>query len=277
MSKIKVFVLVVASMFVFWSCIDDTKTNEVVADTLANEVNIDDQTVIPENTSFKLPSPVELYIFLWEEEASFKKEVLNDMTNVTKYFTTASKATNFGIYASDLAYCTVFGKNQETFAYFTTVKTLADDMGLTEGFDAVIAKRIEENINNGDSLYEITNASYADATNFLESQKQGNILPFILSGAWVESVFIAISSVDQFSENSEIVIRVAEQQFLLENLMEYLSTVEKNDDLKELIKKMKDLRDSYDKLYENTDVIITKEQYDEISSKVVQIRNEFIS
>ncbi len=275
-----ILLLLAAAAFMF-GCQEsgNNSQNDIPVDTVAEstDATVDDVEIM-ENTTFKLPSPVELYLFLWEEDADFAKSFLNPTENVTKYFTTSSKALNFGIYASDLAYCTVFGQNQETFLYFTTVKQLADEMAQSEVLDAKVEQQIEENLNNKDSLYEITTSSYADATNFLENQKQGNLLPFILTGAWIESVHIAINTVEEFSENNEIIIRVAEQQFLLENLLDYISSIkDKNEDMKKLEESLLNLQSIYDQLYDNTDVIITKKQYQDITTEIETLRNAFIS
>lgn len=278
MNKFSLILAIVAAAFMLYSCNGDPSGNDVdPVDTLVDVDATLDDVEIAQGVTFKLPSPVELYLFLWEEDAKFNKESMNSIENVNKYFTTPQKALNFGVYASDLAYCTVFGQAQETFTYFTTVKQIADEMGLTEGFDAEVAKKLEENINNKDSLYQITTSSYADATNFLENQEEGNLLPFILTGAWLESIHISIGTVDKFSENNEIVIRIAEQQFLLENLLDYLKGIERNADLNDLNNKLIELRSSFDKLYDNTDVIITEAQYKEITEKVEKLRTEITS
>jgi hypothetical protein len=184
---------------------------------------------------------------------------------------------NFGIYASDVAYCTIYGKNQETFKYFSASKQLADQLGFTEGFDDKIAKRIDQNVSNSDSLLKITTESFASATNFLQDQGQMDLLPLIVGGAWIESVFIAVNSVEKFSPDNEIVIRIADQQFLLENLVEYLKSVGENETNKNFYKQILDLQTSFEKLFDNTDVVITKEQFNEISKKVKSIRSEIVS
>ncbi|MFH2143014.1 MAG: hypothetical protein ABIJ97_11360 [Bacteroidota bacterium] len=256
-----------------YSCKDDSQQ--------ADDNNIDttevDVDVVENNMYYKFPSPVELYIFLWEEDAVYNAKLLNSTDNSAKYVTTDRKAINFGIYASDLAYCTVFGKNQETFNYFTTVKVLADELGLMEGFDEVMAKRIDENISNPDSLYKLSSDSYSDAITYLESIKQGNLLPFIVAGGWIESVYIAVNSVKTFSEKSGVVMRVVEQQMVLEDMVEYLSTMQDDEQMKMLYDKLSDIKDSFDKLYDNTDEIITKDQFDEIALKINKLRNEFVN
>jgi hypothetical protein len=229
-----------------------------------------------QKSTIKIPSPVELYMFMYESNAKFSKDYLNPIDNQGKYMDNYKKALNMGVYASDLAYCTVFKQNKETFAYFAVVKKIAEDLGLNEGFDESIVKRIDQNISNSDSLYNITNDSYSSAVRFLEQQGQGDLLPLMITGAWIESVFISIKSVDKFSEDNEVVLRIADQALLLENIIEIFNTLPEEDKQPELLEKLLELQEAFDMLYDNTDVIITKKQFEEISSKVKAIRAVFI-
>ncbi len=245
--------------------------NDNEADSLNVENNTDNSMM------FKLPSPVELYIFLWEDDVKFDGTLLNSTETAGNYITTYKKAINFGIYSSDLAYCTVYGKNQQTFNYFTTAKQIADDIGLMEGFDETFAKKIDENINNADSLYKFSTESYSTAITYLENIEQDNLLPFIITGAWLESLYIAINSIDKFSFENPTIMRVAEQQMLLENLIDYFITLPKDEQINELYNSLLDIQDSYDKLYDNVEEIMTEEQFNEILSKVNKVRNNIVS
>jgi len=231
---------------------------------------------IIENAFYKIPSPAELYIFLKEEKVFFNRNLMNPTSNKSKYNTTTKKALNFGIYASDLAYCSLFEQNQQTLDYYAVAKGLADDLGIVEGFDESIAERVDKNINNSDSLYKITSEAYWEAYTFLESQNKTNILPFISAGSWLESVYIAINSITKFNPDDEIVARIVEQELLLENLLAFLYTFEEDENLKPIIKQFEELMDVYEELYDNTDVLITKKQFDNIAAKVGKIRKQFI-
>lgn len=258
-----------------YSCVNKGKDGDSDKDSVNEETFTTDP-----KTRYKLPTPVELYRFLKEQNLPFKKELMNPSKNESKYNTADRKALNFGVYASDLAYCAVFEKPQETYEYFKTSRSLADQLSLAEGFNEVIAKRIEKNLNNLDSLYDITSDAYWDACTYLESQGKEDVLAFIIVGSWIESVNITFGmvGVDKFSPTSEIVIRVAEQQLLLDNLLDYLTGVKKNDQMNKIILKLKDIQESYDKLYDNQpDVPITKSQFKEIYQKVKNLRNAFVS
>ncbi len=254
------------------SCSNEEKptTNLIVEDSLEGPSQL-------QQTAVKVPSPIELYIFMYNANAKFEKNYLNPIDNHTKYVTKIKKALNLGIYASDLAYCTVFKQNKETFSYFSVTKKIADELGLTEGFDENIVKRIDQNMNNSDSLYQISNDSYALAINFLERQGKEDLLPLMITGAWIESVDLAIKSVKNFNPNNEIVIRIADQGLLLENILELFQYVKNHSEYKEIIDMLLDLQQSYDKLLDNSSEIITKKQFDEISHKIKTIRAKFIA
>jgi hypothetical protein len=96
-------------------------------------------------------------------------------------------------------------------------------------------------------------------------------------GGWIESVYIAINSVEKFDANNEVVMRITEQSYLLENLLDYLKTLRKDPDTERYIKMLIELQYSFDKLYDNPEsTLITKDQYKEISQKVKAIRAEMI-
>jgi len=263
----------IPALLIFASCSNNSSSDSTgQADSVASE-----DMMKAENTKYKLPSPVELYLLLKEAKAQFNLDALNSVDKAGNYLTSSQKAVNFGIYASDLAYCTVFEKQQETHSYFKTLKNLAAQLGVTEGYDNVIVSRIDKNLYNSDSLYQITSDSYWEVCNYLEENGKASILAPILMGGWIESVYLAINSVEKFDQNNEIVLRVTEQSYLLENLLEYLKTLRKDAETESYIKQLEDLQYSFDKLYDNPDnVLITKEQYKEISKKVKDIRTSMI-
>jgi len=99
----------------------------------------------------------------------------------------------------------------------------------------------------------------------------------MITGSWIESVNIAIKSVDKFDANNEIVIRITDQALLLENILEMYKSMGEDTKEADIYNKLLNLQQSFDKLYDNTDQIITKRQFDEISSKVKAIRAQLIS
>jgi len=255
------------------SCGNSPTVVEEDTDLSANDTITEQLTEII--TQFKMPSPIEVYISLWEDEARFTKEALNPTENVNKYNTTTKKAINLGVYASDVAYCSVYDKNQLTMGYFAVSKKLADDLGLAEGFDDKFMSRITDNLDNADSLYAISNESYIQATSYLQNNGQTQLLPYITFGGWLESVHLIISSIKQYKENSTVIQILNDQGPLLENLVDYYKSLGSDKDIQDIYSDLQSLQDIYDKSLDNESGIISKEQFNEIKTKISVIRNKW--
>jgi len=266
----KIFIILIIIPFLF-SCSNNNKELSEEMDSL-NMSSLDTNGV---KTRVKLPSPVEFYLFIRESKAQFNAQALNTSSKAVNYISSNQKAINFGIYASDLAYCTVYEQQQETNDYFKTLKNLASALGVNDGYDKSILTRIDKNLNNSDSLYQITNDSYWKVCNYLEDNSKSNILGPILIGGWIESLYLGIKAVEQFDQNNPIVQRITEQRYLLDNLLDYLSTIKQTKDIEIYTSKLVNLQSSFVKLASNpNNILITKEQYKEIGQKVIKIRTE---
>lgn len=268
------FLFIAASALFIYSCSGGSGNNESNNDSTSMST---DMTQIESNTTYKLPSPVELYLLIKDDGAIFKQDELHKIEEVSKYMTNEKKAINFGVYASDMAYCSVFEKQQETHTYFKTLKSLAENLGITQGYESVIIERLDKNLYNSDSLYQITKDSYYEVCSYLEENNKSEVLSQILLGGWTESIFLAISSVEKFSPDNLIVVRVTEQALVLEQLIEYLKTLKNGKANSEYLNQLIDLQYSFDKLIDNPEgVIVTKEQYKEIVGKVKALRASLI-
>jgi hypothetical protein len=268
------FVMVLSLIIGAVACTNTTEENNEASDSI--QANVDTSAQKKEYQFFNLPSPIELYTFLYENNIKFQSQLMNPIDNVDKYITTEEKGIALGVYASDIAYCAVYNKSDETMNYFVTAKKIADDLGLTEGFDEKIADRINNNLHNSDSLYDISTDSYSMALNYLRSQNQEQLLPLMIFGGWIESVYITVNSYNEktFNAESPIVFQTLDQGTLLENLLDYFKTLDKNNEtINKIFKQLNDLQDIYLSIQDNVDVDITKEQFDNIKEQIIKIRN----
>lgn len=227
--------------------------------------------------NYKIPSPMEMFIFLNKTGSPFLNYKTHKVEKWNNYLSTKAKAINFGIYTADLAYCAVYGDFQQTIVYFNTSRQLANSLGLYEGFGAKVAERIDKNITSIDSLLEISADSYHLTNHFLESQGQGDVLGLILVGGWIEGLYLAIESVGGINMENPIVERIADQQVLLENLLGFLQNNDSSNNIKEVIEELKPLQEVFDELYFNDEnTIITQKQFVNISNEVISLRNNYI-
>lgn len=272
-------ILLPLSIFLWHSCQSNSKKDKKNKEIDMFEVNLNENEHISSSTNYRIPSPLDLFNLLRQSKKDFLPERLNDAENEIHYNSTLSKSINFGIYSSDLAYCSVFGSFQESLNYFKAMKKMAADLGLYEGFGKNMANRINNNLNNVDSLIEISADSYAESSIFLSSQGLSDIMTTMMVGCWVESIYLTLNSIQNFNKETTLAERIADQQLLLDNLIELINENKKNSSLNldEILNQLLDLQEEYDRLYENEEnVFLTKNQYVEISNKIKVIRNTFI-
>lgn len=241
---------------------------------------VDDHSIANQNNkiNYKIPTPMELFIFMNQNETPYLSDILHKPLKYKEYFTNYKKGINFGIYTTDLAYATIYGNNQDAILYFKSAKELATTLGLYEGYGQLIAGRINNNIQNVDSLVEIANDSYNQSITFLENQGSTELLSLILVGSWIEALYISTQSIAVFDINNPIIERIADQQILLENLLSFLESQNQTSNMNSLIVSLKELQEDYDALYfNNEETIITADQFVKITNQVSDIRRSFIN
>jgi len=254
-----------------WACTGSQESKQLINDDVVAE-----QTVVHNQhlqQYFQLPSPVELFMFMWDGELDFNPNHLNLVDFAKGYEGSKKKAINLGVYSADLAYCTVYEKNQEARNLFSATIDLAQNLGLTEGFDPVLLDRIDKNIENSDSLFQITNYSYSKSLTYLQSQDQIQILPYIVYGGWLESLYISTQSLGDETLTGNVAVKVVDQALLLENLIEFFDYLNFNDE--NTLKIMEDL-EALDMIFESIvskgDGSMSKDTFSQLKQKVNEIR-----
>lgn len=237
----------------------------------------DNDVLVMENQYYRIPAPTSLFIFMRQGGALYTTEFLNPFSNSSNYNTTAQCAMNFGVYTADLAYCAVNEDYQSSIIYYNAAKKQAEILGLYEGYGKEMAERIDKNLSNIDSLLNITGESYYAATGFLEEQGLADVFGLILAGGWVEALYLSLESVTDFEVQPDLVQQIADQQVLLDNLINYLAKHEQSDDIKRIKPGLEELQQIYDGLYFNDEeTVLTKNQFVAIYNKVKSLRLSYI-
>lgn len=287
---------VIAGVFIA-SCSNNNTEDEI--NVTKDSTNTQQESELPSNyeTFFQVPSPGEMLSFIKSvgKRDKNKLDILNPTDNINKYTDNFSKAINFGIYSTDLSYCSIFNMGAESIKYFKVVKQLGDQLGLSSTIKPDILARIEKNIDNTDSLSVITDDLYFSSFETLDESKQGSTLALVVAGGWLESMYIAINMVDKFQSNSPVVQRIADQKYTLENLIEFLKKHEtESQDVMKVKSDMENLMSSFNKLKEEklgdtgiqqkdnkkiigggTNLIIDEKLFNEIKNKITTLRKTY--
>lgn len=293
MNKSTLIFATVLTVFTFSNCGDTDKQEEMESGDAAKTE--EPKTEAVSETFFQVPSPGEMLTFIKMVGGSNNKNIsfLNPPANEKKYTDSKLKALNFGIYSCDLSYCSIFEIGSESLKYFKTVKVLGDQIGVSTAIKPEILKRLEKNIGSPDSLAVITDDVYFSSFDALEDSKQGPTLALLAAGGWIESIHIA-TNLAKFEDNSPIIDRLADQKYTLENLIEFLKKHEGDAGVASVKADFEGLLAEFNKIKEvevqthakskdpkmNTfdggnQLVITREVYEGISSKIKSIRNSY--
>lgn len=265
--------------------IDSTAVVEDTSNTVTTNTDV----------SYQVPSPNDMFSLI--KQASIKGKntsMLNSTSNAKNYVDNKMKALNFGIYSTDLLYCSSFDFGSDALKYFVTVKKLGDDIGISTAIKESTAKRIEDNIGNNDSLQAISNDLYASSFSTLEGNDRGTTLSLVIAGGWVESLFIVTNMVPKYAKDDAAVERVAEQKYALDNLIEYMKRYEADANVASVVTSLGELKAIFDAIEEKdagastmsgegkkrvlgggTKLVITEEQYKQVVEKTAAIRKSF--
>lgn len=222
------FAIIVVSLLsmLFHACGDSPKSNDKNDASLEESFDVQIDTtasklIIFNNVLFSIPSPYQFAFFIRDLGISFNKEYLNKTKNSASYTTTFKKALNLGVYGTDLGYLNIYEQTAEAINYFSVLKMLSQDVGISNIFNVATIERIESNMGNKDSLLYIISNKYREADAFLKENDRNEIAVLILAGGWIESLHI-LSSVGQSNSTKEIQQKIAEQKHSLENLINIL-------------------------------------------------------
>lgn len=195
---------------------------------------------------YQIPSPDEMFAFIRQSGMLYKKELLLESDLSDKIVNPLHQTLAFGIYTADLAYTAAFEEYQTTIKYFATVRKMADKIGVASAFDEALVSRIQNNLNNADSLVHITNDSYFTVVEYLEQNERGNLLALMALGGWLESVYIVSSSVDLQKTDNPVVQRLIDQKETLGNIMEYMQKYADDEKIKAALEMVTPLKEKFD-------------------------------
>lgn len=228
--------------------------------------------------SVNIPSPMKVIGEISGAGITFNKSLINPTSKLSSYSTNYQKALNLGVYGTDLAYVTGFKQMQDALGYIGTVKKLAEDLGVSSAYDESAIKRIVENLSKTDSAAQtatLIEEVYDKAERNLRSQQRVEIAGLVITGGWLEGLFVATQAVGatpRDEKNENLYNRIWDQAYSFRYISELLNENQKNPDFVKLIEELKEVQ-AICKTMENrpkmtnADVLLLKE-------KIVAARNK---
>ncbi len=159
------------------------------SDTLLGSGGSVDEAMI--DLLMSLPSPVQMVNILRNANAAYDGTLLNPIANKENYKSSASQAMILGVYGADLSYVTLFDRKKESLQYFALTSEIAQKIGVGSVFTREVLDRATNNQGNRDSLEQIFTETFANLHSRLEQNSNERDLALIISGGWVETIWLA--------------------------------------------------------------------------------------
>ena len=247
---------------------------------------------------YNVPSPIEMTAVIQKSGAQYKPEILNSFKVADKYINVPQQALNLGAYGSDLSYVRLFDQIQLSINYLSAIKTLCDELNIPEEQGSFAISRMEKNMDNKDSLLQIISETYSSADAYLKENDRGNTATLIVLGGWVEALYISTNIVKfDNSKNKDVVDRIGEQKYSLNNLIELIKSYPDDRDLNEYLPLLLELKSNYENVsieYIKGDVVTEKDKklttiysqaivtfdkttFEEIKTTIAKIRSKVIN
>ena len=220
-----------------------------------------------------LPNSFEVTQMLNNIGISYILGLSNPVTNVDRYFTEKSKALNLGVYGADLSYASTYHMKQDVMLYLEATKKLTDDLEISSAFNETLVESIEKTLDNKEELIEIITNSFNNTYDFLYQNGKASLSLLVISGSWIEGLFLTTHVSANVYHNYEIVKIIHGQKESLKKLLDILNEYKEDQIIQEFLNDLTPLKEIYDSIGET----LTEEQVNEISTAVETLREKIVA
>ena len=285
-----IFTIAVSLIFIQCSSDDSSVENEVIEEQVSEsesthsiEFDIDTND---SDYAFVAPSPIQIASILQKAEMKYVDGVTNSIENLDNYTTIFHQSINFGVYASDIAYCVTNNKYDDAGEYMKVIKDLSNKIGLETIFQSSnLIQRFEENIGDQDSIMDLLIYIQTNTDDYIQDNGLNDLNVIYFTGAWIEGMYLGTQTIVGDSDK-KISILLSEQMTIANSLIQGLEHVQdQNDDISDLTDHIKEVVEEYNNLWSNKqagenveylDIELKHEEVELISSMIVDLRNEII-
>jgi len=240
-------------------------------ETIPDELDIPDDN-IEALTGYPLPTSYEITNLIYEAGAGYILSLSNDAQKASDYITQSDKALNLGIYGADLCYASTYMMKQRVLNYLEATKILIDELGINTKFNLNYAERVENNLNDRDSIIQIVEASFFDTWDHMVSNEQDILARLMVSGSWIEGMYITTNIAKSSRDNTTFLEILATQSGSLNKLVSLLEPVQDTSDISMIYQNLVEIQG----IYEGIGETMTTDQLDMITSKITELRNSLV-
>lgn len=232
------FLMIFTNTLLCFSCNSNTRSKENTQENnLAQPQNFDSVKKL----FYNVPSPIQVTELMKKMDLPYQPDLMNSVNNADNYLSQADMAINIGIYGADLSYIRIYNQFQDAAHYLAVIKKFTRELGIPEEQEKLTAKRVEENIENQDSLLNIISETFTKSDSYLKENQRGGTAALIVFGGWIETLYLATNIIDLEKPQKELVSLIAQQKHSVKNLIGLLSQYRNEEKINEVLPDLKEL------------------------------------
>lgn len=258
-----------AWLFILAGCKNTQQKQEAGTDT--GEV-ISTEKVVEELSGYPIPTSYEITGIIYESGSPYILSLSNRPEKAGDYITRRDMVLNLGIYSTDLCYATTYMMKQGTMNFLEASKTLIEELGISTTFSVNYAERIEQNIDNRDSLIQIVSESFGDTWNYLIENEQDVLARLVVCGSWIEGIYITTNVALKAKDNTVFLEMLAKQKKSFNQLVSLLEPVRDEAEVADIFKGLSDIQT----LYKDVEDTMTDEQLQALKKKITILRESIV-
>ncbi len=249
----------------------------------------------PKEIFYQMSLPVEMARLFEQVGANYYPEILNPTDQLSRYNTPLKVAMNLGVFGVDLSYVKIFDRQLDEVNYFGAIQKLSDELGIPENLYSDVLNNLEKYVSNKDSLAWAATKIYSSTDDWLRKKGERSSAAMIMTGGWIEGMYIATQIYERDHENIKLLEKIAEQKYSLNSLIALMNNYHGKEEMTEYLLMLKNLRRSFNRFqiyYKTNDVnvdtvnkVISASKYYidakpedilEISSKIASLRYKIV-
>jgi len=185
---------------------------------------------------YLLSSPYVVLLTTFSDDLVFNKGLMAPFDIDKTAIISHQKAFILGVYITDLSYRVLFKDYQNGLKNITSIRNLAQDLGINTLVDNLYFQRIENNLDRIDSIDIIFNDFVQSSFYTIEQTGNNELLSFIAMGAGIEAMYLTYKSTNFNTINDKVLPNFIGQRAIYENYyMNFLSYNQDNAELKKFI------------------------------------------
>jgi len=233
------------------------------ADTILNQM---------EKKVYPLPTSAEVIRMLTDLEVGYIFGIANPVENSKKYIKSTDRAINLGGYGADLSYATLYNMQQEVLNYLSALRSLANELNMTQIYDESWYEKIRKNFDNRDELVKILTEAFQSTYAYLVENNQETLALLVVGGAWVEGMYLTTHVTEAAYQVAGISKNLLEQKESFNTFLEITKPYENEEDIKNFLTILEPIR----KVYEGLTTSLTQQNIIDITKAIEGIRAQII-